>query len=169
MARYKQSTGQFVSVANMPDLSRDLKQLKTAFDRLPEKVAKKALRSAVTKATSAFRSQAKAAIPVKTGRLKSGFTRSTKFASKKSRGGFFKVRIGWDRKKAPHALLYEEGTKARFTKGGLIVGAYRGRMPAGYAYKKRVDAAAPGIARAMAVEIRNGLEKVARETFPNTR
>ena len=164
MARYKQSNSQFVVIKNMPDLSSDLKQLKTAFDRLPEKVAKKALRSAVTKATSKVRKQVKQATPLgKTGNLRGGLTRSTKFASKKSKGGWFKFRYGFDKKKAPHALMVEEGTKQRFTRRGVS----RGKMPANYFFRDLIQLAAPGIARNIAVELKKKFEEIAKQEMPN--
>ena len=152
---------QSIGMANVREFDRDIRQMRDAFRSLPSAIARKYIRKAVTEATKSLRSEVRAATPKGlTGNLRKGL--STKFKYRSEGAGFFSFRVGFDRKKAPHALLVEEGTKPRYTKKG----AYRGRGPARRFFKPLIERHAPSVAQRLAERLRAGLEQAMRESLP---
>lgn len=171
MARLRKlsSGSELVGVENLPDLAADIKQLQKGIALLPEKVGKRAVTSAVTRATKGFKAEVAAKTPRgKTGNLLAGLGHKTTHGSKRNSGGFFKVRIGFNRGTAPHAILVEDGTKPRYTKSGLFVGAYRGRMPKSDFFKNLIRQKAPAISQEMVTELQKGFLRLAKKYLPNT-
>lgn len=170
----------FVAVANAGELDKEMGRLMKAYRELPLKVARRSLRKVVTREARLFKNTVKFITPLgKTGNLRRGFGESFRYRPDKD-SGFFGYRIGFDKKKSPHALMVEEGTAARFRKILLgrvknkrgrwkkvtidnVYNGYSGRMPKNpflkTTFERSAGAIAQGIARGLATELDRILRK----------
>ena len=153
----------WVTIENVDSLTREMRQMRDAYRTLDKKLARKYVRKAVTEATKNFKSDLRRSTPKSTGVMRKGITSS--FKMKATGGGFFKLRIGFDRYKAPHALLIEEGTKIRRTKSG----ANRGRVAPQHFLRNLTDSQAKAIANRIAERLRVYLESLLKKSLPNTK
>lgn len=170
MARRRRQSGSgFVGLEGIDSFSEDLKRLEKGLRQLPDRVAKRAISSAVTRGTAGFLEEAMGVTPKgKTGNLVSGLGKKSVARITEGKGGVFKLRIGFDRAKAPHAILVEDGTKSRYTKSGVFVGAYRGKVTARRFFVNLTRTRAPDIAAAIVAELKKGFQRVAKKYLPNT-
>lgn len=153
----------WVTISNVDSLTRDMRRMRDAFRTLDKKVGRKYVRKAVTEATKSFKQDLRRATPKATGVMRKGIRSS--FKMKSSGAGFFKLRIGFDRSKAPHALLIEEGTKLRRTKSG----ANRGRVAPQHFLRGLTNAQARAISQRIAERLKVYLEAILKKSLPNTK
>ena len=183
MARktFQRSTSQFVQIKDVDRMWKEMDRLRLGFKKLPKQMARKAVREAVMDAVKGYRTELRNITPVQQGyssktkvtksgkvkrvkrggTLKKGIRTAFKYSTKGA--GFFKLRIGFDRAKAPHAILVEDGTKNRKTQSG----AGRGRVVPRKFNATLAAARAPGIAQQMAQNLRESLEKYLKASFRN--
>jgi HK97 gp10 family phage protein len=146
---------------NAAQVNRDIRRMREAFRRLPSKVGRKYCRKAVTEATKPLRQELRRITPKgRTGNLRKGIAQQFKYSPRGA--GLFKYRLGFDRKKAPHALLLEFGTKKRRTKKG----ANRGRGPTLKFFRRYMEAKAANVGQRIAAALRKYLEAAMKEGMP---
>ena len=148
-------------IENAAQVNRDIRRMREAFRKLPSKVGRKYCRKAVTEATRPLRQELRRITPKgRTGKLRKGISQQFKYSPRDA--GLFKYRLGFDRKKAPHALLLEAGTKVRRTKKG----ANRGRGPALKFFQQYIEAKAANVGERIAAALKKYLEDAMKEGMP---
>ena len=110
-ARYAQKDA-LVDIS--PDLDAYVANFMRAMQDAPPKFAKSVVRSAVNRVTKPFKERISSNAPFLKGNLKSNVKSQTRFGKNKF---YFSAQVGYDKRKSPHALLMEEGTKRRKTRG----------------------------------------------------
>lgn len=150
-----------LEMSNAAQVNRDIRMMRHAFQSLPAKIGRKYVRKAVTEATKPLRQELRSITPKgRTGNLRKGITQQFRYRPKGA--GFFSFRLGFDRKKAPHAVMLEEGTKVRRTKSG----ANRGRGPSLRFFREHMEAKSAGIGQRIAERLRAYLEQAMQESMP---
>lgn len=98
-----------------------LRQLERKLNRLPEAIAKKALRSAVTKGATVIRKEAQSRAPKRTGKLAENIIQRTKIKSLGVKGAEIVIRIGLrlrpKQKSVFYGLFQEFGYLAKLRDG----------------------------------------------------